>query len=161
MTIDRLNDMFRIQHRMQTETFRHDLENMTDEERIQYIRMNILALSDELHEAMNETGWKPWASSRHINTDGYLSELVDVFHFFMNLMFATGYSPDELTDLLYGGYLDKQRKNIARQAAGYDGITGKCPGCKRAYDDKGVRCSPMAEPASVYAWCDDKKEYVK
>lgn len=161
MTSDRVNDLFRMQHALQTGTYKVDFENMSDEERIQFIRMNVLAITDELHEALNETGWKPWASSRHMNVDGYMSELVDVFHFFMNLMLATGYRPDDLAEMLYEGYFDKRKKNIARQEAGYDGITGKCPGCKRAYDDKGVRCSPMAEPASVYSWCDDKKEYVK
>ena len=103
---------------------------------IDFIRWNILALTDELHEALGETGWKPWATSRHVNLTAFKGELVDAFHFFMNLMLAVGMDGDEL----FERYHEKRAKNAKRQAEGYDGVSTKCPGCKRALDDAAVDC---------------------
>lgn len=105
-------------------------------DRIVFIRDMILALTDELHEALNETGWKPWASSDHINEEAFKNELVDAWHFFMNLMLVAKMSPEEL----YIRYLRKHEKNKDRQEVGYDGLD-KCPMCKRAFDDDAVQCN--------------------
>src|ERR1044071_6623876 len=77
------------------------INEMTNiEDRIDAIRYNYIALVQELSEAMNEVGWKSWASSRHIN-DEMFGELRDVWQFLINLMFlATGDSPDQLADRL-------------------------------------------------------------
>lgn len=110
--------------------------DLDPEAKMDYLRTQFLALEDELHEAMAETGWKPWATSNHINREAFKSELVDAWHFFMNLMLAVGMTADEL----FHGYVEKSALNRTRQADGYDGVTTKCPGCKRAYDDKAVLC---------------------
>lgn len=112
-------------------------ETMEDpEELIQYIKDMRLALEDELAEMFQEIGWKPWATSRHINYDAARSELVDAFQFFMNLCFALKMTPGMLLQL----HSDKLKKNYARADAGYDGVSTKCTVCKRAYDDTAVKC---------------------
>lgn len=141
LTVDpRLTKMLEMQRSLQ---LRYNngkaIEDFSDAERMEAIRDNILACTDELHEAMAETGWKPWATSNHINVKSFHSEMVDAWHFFMNLMLHSGMTADDL----YQGYVDKHQTNIKRQDDGYDGITGKCPICKRAYDDKGVKCTPI------------------
>lgn len=113
-------------------------EEWSEADRAMFVKDNVLAALDELHESLAEVGWKPWATSRHVNEDALQGELVDVFHFFMNLMFAARMTPETLVSR----YLEKNKKNIQRQQDGYDGVQGKCPNCRRAYDDVAVSCLP-------------------
>lgn len=156
MNFDRLRDMFARQYELQTETYDVNLHEMTPEQRIQYIKDNVLAATDELHEVLGETGWKPWATSRHLNDEAYMNEIVDLWHFVMNLMLATGHHPDFLAEQLYFRYIQKNRKNAKRQEDGYDGVAGKCPGCKRAYDDTAVLC----EQTEIGQWCETQHAYI-
>ena len=119
-------------------------------EQMDYTRTMVLALEDELHEFLGETGWKPWATSNHINVDAAKGELVDAFHFFMNLMLLVDMSAAEL-ELLY---FAKHKKNRKRQQEGYDGLN-KCPTCKRAYDDDNVNCYPPGRfpGEEMTGWC--------
>lgn len=134
---DMLREAFNLQENLQRDTYGkspYAIHSM--DERIQFIKDMNLALQDELHEFLGEIGWKPWATSRHVNYDSAQSELVDAFHFFMNLCMAV----DMDADMLFERYKKKRLKNIKRQEAGYDGVDGKCPTCHRALDDDGVRC---------------------
>lgn len=141
-------------------------ENLVDpEEKIQFIKDMVLAAEDELHEVLGEIGWKPWATSRHINVDAVKSELVDTFQFFMNLCLAVGMTAEELMRL----HAKKINTNYERLQAGYDGVSTKCPLCKRAYDDDAVRCLPPVPEeitsAEGYegrelAWCSYHNEYL-
>lgn len=111
-----------------------DLAAMDDLTRIRHIKENILACTDELHEALNEIGWKQWATSRHINEDALKKELIDAAHFLINLMLHAGMTADEFFEM----YIVKNKRNFERQAEGYDGVSSKCPHCARALDDVGV-----------------------
>src|SRR5580765_565598 len=113
---------------------------MTEDLRIRYIRDMILALENELHaEVLQEVGWKPWATKRFINTDAYLGELIDVFHFWMNLVLASGLTPQTLGPKLAAMYEEKRQRNFVRHANGdYDGVTGKCWSCRRDLGDTGT-----------------------
>lgn len=127
-------------------------QNLTDADKMAYIREQALALTDEVHEAMAETGWKSWATSNHINREAYLGELADVFIFWMNLCLVGEITASDIAKVV----LEKQFKNHKRQDDGYDGVSTKCPGCKRAYDDDAVKCTP---PGNVLgrlttAWCE-------
>ena len=145
---DRLQQMYDAQRELQTNTMGIELEALSQEERIQYIKDMVLAISNELQaEVLGEVGWKPWARSRHINEIAYRSEMVDVWHFFMNLMLAVGMTPDELCE----GYFTKRGVNVQRQEDGYDGV--KCAGCGRAVDDPGWSHISLA---SVVARPDDR-----
>lgn len=130
-------DALNAQHELQIKSFGLDPKGLDDEQKLEWIRWNMLALMDELHEALAETGWKPWAKSKHVARDAYVSELVDAFHFLMNLMLVVDCDADEFL----AKYFEKRGINAARQAAGYDGVTGKCPDCKRALDDVAVTCT--------------------
>ena len=125
-----LDEAFVQQYILQRTSFNTNPSDMTEEERAEWIRWNVLALTDELHEALGEVGWKPWASSRHLNREAYKGELVDAFHFFINLCLVARISAKELLD----GYFAKRERNAERQSNGYTGLD-KCPGCKRAWDD--------------------------
>ena len=136
--------LLRAQDELQRDTFGYEFEKMTGGQKMEYIRWNMLAITNELHEALNETDWKLWTSQapndRGLNLEAYMSELVDAFHFFMNLLLVTGVSPDEMAIAFTQRYFHKREVNIQRQADSYDGKTGKCPGCKRDLDDAGVVC---------------------
>lgn len=138
-----------------------DPENLTPFKKMEYLREQSLALTDELHEALAETGWKSWATSNHINSEAYRSELADVFIFFMNLMLVDGCTPEELMAIV----AKKIAKNHKRQDDGYDGVSTKCPGCKRAYDDDAVKCKkappfPNGQTSDIFGWCDAENRYV-
>lgn len=105
-----------------------------------------LAIEAELQEALDEMGWKPWASSRHFNTEAVQNELVDAWHFFMCLMLLAGMDPE----LLWQKYQEKIKINIRRQTEGYDGVKEKCPRCKRSYDDPQTDCHAKGTMGPAY-----------
>lgn len=133
---DALKEVFDRQRSMQV-MLGADPEELEGEARIDYIRTMVLALEDELHEALAETGWKPWATSRHINTEAFGGELVDAFHFLINLFLVIGWDESDVIN----GYFLKSRRNEDRQRQGYDGVSGKCQVCKRALDDDATQCA--------------------
>lgn len=124
------------QREFQTILNGYDVDAQSDEQRIDNFKESTQALIGELYEALGEMGWKSWATSRHFNREAVQAELVDAWHFFMNLMLHAGMSPGDL----YAGFIAKQRTNRLRQTQGYDGVSTKCPECKRARDDSAVEC---------------------
>ena len=131
-----LDTMLEMQRQLQVKHYGKDPSDLSGEERALFIKDMILALTDELHEALAKVGWKPWATSRHVNREAFLGEMTDAFHFFMNLLIVTGYDGQDLLK----AYEQKSMINEQRQIDGYDGISSKCPGCGRALDDPGVFC---------------------
>lgn len=137
-----LAELMTLQHELQTGSYPEGSPIVLDgEARIEFIRWNVLALTDELHEMLNECGWKSWATSRHVNETAAFKELVDAFHFFMNLCMVVCPSdtalhggPVAVADLLVAEYKAKRQVNAQRQADGYTGLE-KCPGCKRDLKD--------------------------
>lgn len=173
--ITNLHEMFQQQDYLQTHVYGDgtsptELLNITDDEGDNYKGIAIeeyknmhVALVDELHEALNEIGWKPWASSQHFNQEAVKGELVDAFHFFMNLCMIAQVTPDDLIQ----GYINKSAKNIQRQEDGYDGVSTKCPGCGRALDDDAVHCLAQVDflddypnGATHYYYCSEKRDYI-
>ncbi len=144
-----LADAFAAQLALQIDAYGADPRDLVEDERIEFIRWNVLALEDELHEALGETGWKPWATSRHVNTDKFHGEMVDAFHFFMNLCLVSGLSAENLL----ARYAEKREINARRQARGYDGVEGKCPKCRRALDDPHVSCKYNVKTS--LGWCSE------
>lgn len=107
---------------------------MTDvREKIQFIRDMREALEAELQEAIDEVTWKPWSTKTPaINRAAYVGEMVDAWHFFMNMMLVEKITAEEL----FEGYQEKHLRNKARWAAegGYKNDR-KCVRCRRALDD--------------------------
>lgn len=153
--IDRLGEMFELQGNLQRETYGAHPSDIRETvfdgtqfpERVKFIKDMHIAIGDELSEFLGEIGWKPWATSRHINFEAARGELVDAFHFFMNLCMAVDMTPD----MLYERYKAKRLKNIKRQEEGYDGVSTKCPHCKRALDDEAVNCREI-QPGPNDRW---------
>lgn len=149
---DRLAEMLGAQRALQERYMGVDFSFMSIERRIQYVKDMVLALSNELQaEVLNEMTWKPWTTARPaVNSERMFRELVDCWHFLMNLLWATTAgptSPEELAQRLYEGYLAKLRINTERQETGYDG-SGKCHKCTRSLDDVGVGQRPTSGSAA-------------
>ena len=131
-----LQGAFNAQLNAQIAAYKQDPRQLEGKELMWFLTWNCFALEDELHEAMGETGWKPWATSNHLNAEAFHGELVDAFHFFMNLCLASGLTVEKL----FEGYNIKLQKNIQRQRDAYDGLN-KCPKCRRALDDDATTCN--------------------
>lgn len=129
--MDRLDEMYESQGKLQELINGYPLDVQSEEQRIANIKENYIAIVQELGEMLNETGWKSWATSRHINRSEYKKEIIDSWHFLMNLMLHVGMTPDDL----YRGYLEKRAINERRQRTGYDGVSTKMPCCQRAVED--------------------------
>lgn len=124
---------------------------LNSDELADYVVMNHSALVAEATELLSEFGWKSWASPRGwANRGNALKEAVDVAHFLANILCAIGITDDEWRI----AYRTKQDVNRKRQLDGYDGVSGKCPGCKRSYDD-GIDCraSATVNDITAPAWC--------
>lgn len=110
-----------------------------EEGRADFMTWNHSAAIIELGEAMQEVGWKPWATSRHLNSEEFLGEIVDALHFIGNMVLAAAINrhelPETLAKMLWMKYQEKVDKNIQRQLLGYDGVSTKCPICKREMTD--------------------------
>jgi dimeric dUTPase (all-alpha-NTP-PPase superfamily) len=152
---DRLDVMLDMQRALQLRFNKgKSIEEFTDAERMQAFTENFAACVIELGEAMAETGWKPWASSNHVHYNRFCKEMVDAWHFFMNMMLHGGITAEDL----YASYIQKNGVNHQRITNGYDGVSSKCPACHRAYDDPNMKCSPgdnaSDPPDRVPAWCE-------
>ena len=141
-TADRLVQMMAMQRELQTNSFGQDPVMLAGTDRIQFFKEMRLALEAELQEAMDEMGWKIWATSNHWTEDAVKGELVDAWHFFMNLLLVADMTPEEL----FERYMKKHNVNVVRQEHGYDGVSTKCPECKRALDDDAVTCHESVFP---------------
>ncbi len=104
---------------LQQQAYGLDYERLANDPnfRADYFAFQILAAMDELSEAADEVGWKPWAKTRGwINRDAFIEECVDTLHFIGNLLAAAGVSDKELSD----AYHAKMRENQRRQDEGYE-----------------------------------------
>ena len=77
------------------------------------IRTYALALSQEIHEFINELGWKPWKAQKARDRARVLDEFADVLAFvglFVVYLRAMGALPTDLAE----AYVDKSQVNIKR-----------------------------------------------
>lgn len=131
MDTDRLIRLFQLQGTLQ-ERLGYQFGAMDGKALAEYVRLNVLALDHELHEALDELNWKPWAIAPMGFRDRhrYLEEIVDCTHFLINLCLAGNITAEELAD----AYEGKNKVNHERQDHGYTGLE-KCAQCKRSLDD--------------------------
>lgn len=110
-----------------------DYARMDTQELANYIKDQVLALTDEAHEALAEVSWKPWAKDQFVNHAPLGGEAADILCFLVNICLAVGLTADQF----YALWREKATRNIARQqkAGGYSQVDGKCPTCRRAIDD--------------------------
>ena len=95
-----------------TKTFYYDADKLTMEQRKEITRQQVLGLIGELIEFQEGTKLLPWKSNQNdINHDNTKEELIDVYHFFMNLCNLWGIRDDfTLKDI----YLKKNKINYRR-----------------------------------------------
>lgn len=89
--------------------------SIMSKENIRIIKNQILALVDESMEALREIPWKPWKINNTINLKKYRMELIDIFHFLINLFIFAGMTPNMVWDYFYL----KNQTNVQRQKDGY------------------------------------------
>jgi len=91
-------------------------------QRQEFINLNILACINELNESLQETAWKNpeyilggWKRGQVINIENFKNELIDVWHFVINLSLVSGMTAKEL----FNRFLFKNNENHGRQDRGY------------------------------------------
>jgi dimeric dUTPase (all-alpha-NTP-PPase superfamily) len=109
----------------QNDLFKKDLENAENKMKNLYgikepfdgyrIFMLSSALLHEAVELQRETNWKWWKSGSDINNDKIQAEIVDIWHFLIQVSIEAGLNPKTLVDK----YTEKNRENIQRQENGY------------------------------------------
>lgn len=120
--MDKLNIMFNEQKKLQ-----HDLGTIDKYEhnfsaKQQYINQMILACQEELVEIMRETAYKNpdyvlfgWKKGQQFNRENYKNEIIDLWHFVMNLCIVVDMDADEFYEL----YCIKNKINHERKQNGY------------------------------------------
>ena len=100
-----------------------DFSNMTPQERVAFIKEHSIHLNQEINEMLYELPYfKPWKDYSKL-TSGQTQEmlekarmeLIDAWHFFMNIALALGMSSEQF----YMMYSAKNRENHRRQDDGY------------------------------------------
>ena len=100
-----------------------DFAQMTVEQRVAFIKEHSIHLNQEVNEMLYELPYfKPWKNYRGLTPrmenemlEKARMELVDAWHFFMNIAIALGISPEQL----YVMYMAKSKENHRRQDEGY------------------------------------------
>lgn len=93
-------------------------------ERAAFLRDHFVFCNQEMQEMLYEIPyfkhWKDYSkmTDKEIEEayDKAKEEIVDAWHFFINIMLGLGMTAEEL----FTRYLDKHRENIRRQTEGYD-----------------------------------------
>ena len=82
---------------------------------VNLIKNQLLALFDETSEALKEVPWKPWKQNQQFNVKKFRMELIDVFHFLINLFLLSGMNSRQVINL----FKNKNKINRKRQQDGY------------------------------------------
>lgn len=110
----------------------HQYNDMTTEELIEYLKGQVMALQAETIEALDEMSWKPWThGEKFVNRDTMLGECADILCFLVNIVLGLGFDSQDF----YAAHQEKALRNIKRQEDKYDGVSDKCPVCRRDLND--------------------------
>ena len=114
--MDKLDKLFDLQKKFQIRLKNIPFESFSD--RQQFINLMTISCCDELLEALRETSWKNpqyikhgWKKTQEFNEGAFKEELIDVWHFLINLSLAAGLTSSEL----YEAFLSKHQENNERQ----------------------------------------------
>lgn len=80
-----------------------------------YRSIMTLAAIDELMEAIRETPWKPWKKQQKYDKEKFKEELIDAWHFLINLSISSGMNSTEV----FQRFVNKNNENHTRQDNGY------------------------------------------
>jgi hypothetical protein len=110
----------------------HEYNDMSTEELIEYLKGQVMALQAETIEALDEMSWKPWThGEKFVNRDTMLGECADILCFLVNIVLGLGFTSQDF----YAAHQEKALRNIKRQEDKYDGVSDKCPTCRRDLND--------------------------
>lgn len=120
--MDRLETMLQMQKDLQSR-LGTDFDGMSPAERSVFMRNHRGYLADEIAEALYEMPlyklWKDYDKLSSADFDAAWQkvkmELVDSWHFFMNLLLCAGFTAEEFFEM----YMAKNKENHRRQDAGY------------------------------------------
>jgi dUTPase. len=128
-----IETMFARQADLQVRSFNVTPWELNGDDRRKYITAMALGLHDEISEALQEIAWKPWARDDYVNKQAFIGELVDAFHFLMNLALVVDVNGDAFVE----AYFKKAEVNAKRQRDGYSVAEegSKCVHCGRALDE--------------------------
>ena len=108
--MDKLDKLFLRQLNLQT---RLGYDPLKYDQR--YFELMYMGCITELNEMLENTPWKPWKKSATLKKDELKKEVVDLWHFVINITLACGITPKEL----YNMFEEKNEINIRRQEHGY------------------------------------------
>ena len=118
--IDKLDSLFEKQINLQTRLKNIPFDDLKHQQ--EFINITILACLDELAECLRETAWKNpklinggWKKHQELNEDLFKEEIIDLWHFVINLSIAAGMDQNEL----YDRFCNKNKLNHKRQDKNY------------------------------------------
>jgi dimeric dUTPase (all-alpha-NTP-PPase superfamily) len=118
---DKLDFLFNKQnehYKKQLENSENKMKNLYDiKEPFEGYRIFMLstALVHEAIELQRETNWKWWKKENSMNRDKIQEEIIDVWHFLIQLSIEAGLDSRKLVEK----YLQKNEENLKRQVKGY------------------------------------------
>ena len=121
MMDDKLDFLFNKQNELykkQLENSENKMKNLYDiKEPFEGYRIFMLstALVHEAIELQRETNWKWWKKENAMNKDKIQEEIIDVWHFLIQLSIEAGLDSKKLVEK----YLQKNEENLKRQVKGY------------------------------------------
>jgi dimeric dUTPase (all-alpha-NTP-PPase superfamily) len=120
--LDDLQAMYDAQRVDQIDRYGVDPAELDLQQWADYVRTMVVALDDELHEALREVPWKPWSNrtDKEFDSGAVKAEFADAWHFFMNLMIAMRVRPEDLVS----SYFRKLAINQERKSNHYISATG-------------------------------------
>ena len=104
-----LRDLFNLQRALQKKI---DFTSMT---LTQYIRLMFIGIVTEACEALECVNWKPWKQAQDNSETKFKEEIVDIWHFLINLTLASGMDAEEVMDR----FKNKNKVNVKRQEDKY------------------------------------------
>lgn len=116
MSKDKLDIMFDIQNKAQINLGTwNKIKNESDKQK--FVNQMILACQEEIIEIMRETSYKNpnfvefgWKKNQSWNLKNYKEEIIDLWHFVMNLCLVVGMSSEEFFEI----YKKKNKENLER-----------------------------------------------
>lgn len=121
-SVHKLERMMDLQHTFQ-KRLNPQFDVMSIQERVAFIKEHSIHLNQEINEMLYELPYfKPWKNYSNVTEEEAWCaiekarmELIDAWHFFMNIALALGLEPEEFFDM----YIAKNKENHRRQDAGY------------------------------------------
>ena len=117
---DKLDILFNKQEILQNRLKNIPFKNQ--KHRQEFINITVLACLDELSEILRETAWKNpkyiaggWKKTQKFKLENYKEEIIDLWHFLINLSISAGLSSDDL----FKRFLNKNEENHERQNKNY------------------------------------------